>query len=64
LTSESEDVAAMMAFAERYNGLGYYNNGSISPYMYSGTDVYSSGKYTEDHGYDPDRYLCIDKGND
>ncbi|WP_372009470.1 hypothetical protein NBRC13296_02115 [Paenibacillus chitinolyticus] len=31
LTSDSNDMAAMMAFAETYNGLGYYNwRGSIS----------------------------------
>ena len=30
------------------SGLGYYNNGHISPYLYSGTNVYISGKYVEE----------------
>ena len=37
----------MMCFAEVYNGLGYYNNGKVSPYLYSGTNLYTSGKYVE-----------------
>ena len=48
LTSDSKDIVAMMCFAEVYNGLGYYNNGHISPYLYSGTNVYISGKYVEE----------------
>jgi len=38
----------MMAFAESYNGLGYYNKGLVSPYVYSGTNVYTKGKYVVD----------------
>jgi|GEM_PF-2788999 len=44
----SDDIIAMMAFAEVYNGLGYYNNNRVSPYLYSGTNVYTSGKYVEE----------------
>ena len=51
LTSDSNDMAAMMAFAESYNGLGYYNKDRVSPYVYSGTDVYKSGKYVSDGNY-------------
>jgi len=51
LTSGSNDMAAMMAFAESYNGLGYYNKDRVSPYVYSGTNVYKSGKYVSDGKY-------------
>ena len=53
LYAESKDIVAILAFAEKYNGMGYYNNGHISPYIYSGTNVYVSGKYVRDHVYDP-----------
>lgn len=43
----------MSAFAEAYNGLGYYNKGRVSAYVYSGTNVYKSGKYVDDGVYDP-----------
>ncbi len=52
LTSDSADMAKMMAFAERYNGLGYYNKDRVSPYVYSGTNVYTGGKYVEDGIFD------------
>lgn len=42
----------MAAFAERYNGLGYYNKDKISPYVYSGTSIYTGGKYVRDGVYD------------
>ena len=48
LYSNSEDIIAMMCFLEVYNGLGYYNNNHVSPYSYSGTNLYVSGKYVED----------------
>ena len=51
LTSNSNDMAAMMAFAESYNGLGYYNKDRVSPYVYSGTNMYKSGKYVSDGNY-------------
>ncbi len=52
LTADSKDIVAMMCFAETYNGLGYFRGGKISPYLYSGTNVYTSGKYIRDHVYD------------
>lgn len=58
LAHDSDDIVAMMAFAEVYNGLGYYNNGHVSPYLYSGTNVYVSGKYTSDGSYNPN---AVDK---
>lgn len=48
LNSESDDIVAMMCFLEVYNGLGYFNNDYISPYSYSGTNLYVSGKYVEE----------------
>ena len=52
LSTSSTDMAAMAAFAERYNGLGYYNKDKISPYVYSGTSIYTGGKYVRDGVYD------------
>lgn len=37
---------------EQYNGLGYANRGRPSPYVWSGTDQYISGKYIRDGVYD------------
>lgn len=52
LTKDSTDVSGMAAYAELYNGLGYHFRGRPSPYVYSGTDRYSSGKYVADGVYD------------
>ena len=60
LTAESNDIVAMMCFAEVYNGLGYYNNGHISPYLYSGTNIYTSGKYVEERN-DKGQYVSVYK---
>lgn len=38
---------------EQYNGLGYASRGRASPYIWSGTDQYVSGKYVRDGVYDP-----------
>ena len=53
ITYETQDMTDMLCFLETYNGMGYYNNGYVNPYLYSGTNVYTSGKYTSDHFYDP-----------
>jgi hypothetical protein len=37
---------------EQYNGLGYASRGRASPYIWSGTDQYVSGKYVRDGVYD------------
>lgn len=42
-----------MTMFEKYNGLGYANKGLPSPYVWAGTDQYTSGKYVADHVYDP-----------
>lgn len=62
ITAETEDLARIATFAEHYNGLGYDSRGVASPYVYSGTDEYSSGKYVRDGVYDPntrDRQLGV-----
>lgn len=41
-------------FLESYNGLGYLKRGVLSPYLWSGTQLYSKGKYTSDGVYDPE----------
>ena len=38
---------------EKYNGLGYKKKGKPSPYLWSYTQHYISGKYTSDGVYDP-----------
>jgi len=39
-----------LTLLEQYNGLGYANAGRPSPYIWSGTDQYTIGKITKDHG--------------
>lgn len=41
-----------LTLLEQYNGLGYANKGRPSPYIWSGTDQYTSGKYVRDGVYD------------
>lgn len=41
-----------MTLLELYNGLGYANKGRPSPYIWSGTNQYISGKYVADGVYD------------
>lgn len=44
-------IAGTLTFLERYNGLGYSNKGRPSPYVWSKTNQYVSGKYTSDGRY-------------
>lgn len=46
-------IGGLLTLLERYNGLGYAGKGKPSPYVWSGTDQYSSGKYVADGVYDP-----------
>lgn len=46
-------IGGTLAKIEEYNGLGYYQMGRPSPYVWAGTDQYVSGKYIADHKYDP-----------
>ena len=40
-----------LTMLEKYNGLGYYSKGVPSPYVWAGTNQYSSGKYIADGVY-------------
>jgi len=46
-------IGGALAMLEQYNGLGYSARGKPSPYIWSGTDQYTSGKYVKDGVYDP-----------
>lgn len=46
-------IGGMLTNLERYNGIGYAAKGIPSPYIWSGTDQYRSGKYVRDGVFDP-----------
>ena len=46
-------IGGTLAMLEQYNGLGYAARGRPSPYIWSGTNQYVSGKYVRDGVYDP-----------
>jgi lysozyme family protein len=46
-------TGGMLTLLEKYNGVGYAAKGRPSPYIWSGTDQYTSGKYVRDGVYDP-----------
>lgn len=45
-------IGGTLTKLEEYNGLGYAARGRPSPYIWSGTDQYKSGKYVRDGVYD------------
>jgi lysozyme family protein len=45
-------IGGMLTLLEQYNGLGYAARGIASPYIWSGTDQYVSGKFVRDHVFD------------
>jgi lysozyme family protein len=47
-------IGGALTKLEEYNGLGYASRGKPSPYIWSGTDQYVSGKYVRDGVYDPE----------
>jgi lysozyme family protein len=47
-------IGGTLTKLEEYNGLGYASRGKPSPYIWSGTDQYTNGKYIRDGVYDPD----------
>ena len=51
--NEDWSIGGTLAMLEQYNGLGYAARGRPSPYIWSGTDQYVSGKYVRDGVYDP-----------
>ncbi len=46
-------IGGTLANLEAYNGVGYFNHGVPSPYVWAGTNQYTSGKYVADGRYDP-----------
>lgn len=46
------DVANTLYFLERYNGMGYWNKGKPSPYLWAYSNAQVPGKYIKDHVYD------------
>lgn len=55
---KSNDINTQYEYAELYNGKGYRKRGLSSPYVWSGTDKYTSGKFVADGKFDPN---CKDK---
>lgn len=51
-------VQNVLTNTEFFNGRGYFKKGRPSPYLWSGTTVYTGGKYTSDGVYSP---TAIDK---
>jgi len=47
-------IGSTLTLLEQYNGLGYAARGKPSPYVWSGTDQYQSGKFVRDGVYDAD----------
>lgn len=47
-------IGNALALLEKYNGLGYFNKGLPSPYIWAGTDQYKKGKYIADGKFDPE----------
>jgi lysozyme family protein len=43
-----------LTLLEQYNGLGYFNKGIPSPYIWAGTNQYKKGKYVADGRFDPE----------
>ena len=44
-------VAGVIYCFEKYNGWGYLRRGKVSPYVWSGSTIYQSGKFTSDGVY-------------
>jgi lysozyme family protein len=52
--NEDWSISGTLTKLEEYNGLGYASRDKASPYIWSGTDQYVSGKYVRDGVYDPE----------
>jgi lysozyme family protein len=55
-TNKDWSIGGLLTLLERYNGLAYANAGRPSPYIWSGTDQYKTGKVLVDHGPIEDVY--------
>ena len=51
----------MLTYAKLHNGVAYAKNGHINPYLYSGTNIYISGKYVEKKAPDGTVYTEYDE---
>jgi lysozyme family protein len=51
IDAATQDATVLATYAEAYNGLGYHYKDKASPYVFSGTSEYSSGKYVADGIY-------------
>jgi len=47
------DITETLEFIERYNGLGYAMRGINTPYLWSGTSLYTSGLFVSDDEFNP-----------
>ena len=56
-TSQVErwNIPALLWFMERYNGFGYLKRGIMSPYIWSWTNHYTTGMYTSDGKFNPNK---------
>jgi lysozyme family protein len=54
LQGQWKDLKWSIDRIESYNGLGYRKLGVPSPYLWSGTDIYKSGKYVSDGRFNRD----------
>lgn len=45
-------LPGLLLIAEKYNGLGYRKHGVLSPYVWAGTNQYTSGLYVADGSFD------------
>lgn len=52
-TTQWQDLGNCLVRAEMYNGEGYAMMGVVNPYLFAGTSIYHSGKYSYDGHYDP-----------
>jgi len=48
------ELEQWLYFLEKYNGFGYRKRGINSPYLWSGTNHYTKGKYVSDGVFDPE----------
>lgn len=51
INAATQDATLLATYAEAYNGLGYHYRDKPSPYVYSGTSAYNSGKFVSDGVY-------------
>ena len=52
MNASTDDLRSIATYAEAYNGLGYFNRGLTSPYVYAGTNLYGGGRYVADGVFD------------